>query len=81
MSATRAPPGRRPQHMSKREATSKQAKAPDAPRKLIQRSFRIFEDQLERLYWVANVKYRGMRKVSNLVREALEQGLERWETD
>jgi hypothetical protein len=50
-----------------------QSRAPDPPRKLIQRSFRIFEDQLEDLYWIANVKYRGMRKVSDLVREALER--------
>lgn len=47
-----------------------------APRKLIQRSFRIFEDQLESLHWIANVKYRGLRNVSDLVREALEAAIE-----
>jgi hypothetical protein len=47
------------------------------PRKLIQRSFRIFEDQLESLQWLANIKYRGLRKVSDLVREALEQAIEK----
>jgi hypothetical protein len=46
---------------------------PPAARKLVQRSFRIFEDQLEALRFIAHAKYRDLRNVSDLVREALQE--------
>jgi nucleoid-associated protein YejK len=46
------------------------------PRKRIQRSFRIFEDQLESLREIARVKYRGRRNVSDLLRDFLDRGID-----
>lgn len=45
-------------------------------RKMIQRSFRIFEDQLESLYVLADTSHRGRLNVSDLVRIFLDQGID-----
>jgi hypothetical protein len=45
-------------------------------RKMIQRSFRIFEDQLDSLRWLAAHKYRGRVNVSDLLRDFLDKGIE-----
>ena len=42
-------------------------------RKMTQRNFRIFEDQLHSLRWLADVKYRGVYNVSDLLRIFLDK--------
>jgi len=46
-------------------------------RKMIQRSFRIPLDQYAALRAIARNKHHGLRNVSDLIREALEQFIER----
>ena len=45
-------------------------------RRMIQRSFRIFEDQLDALRWIAAHKYRGRVNVSDLLRDFLDKGID-----
>jgi hypothetical protein len=49
----------------------------DAPREMIQISFRLFKDQYRDLRWLAANRYRSLRNVSDLIREAIEQFIER----